>query len=87
MAAYLAGVTQAPLTSAIISMELTANQAMIIPILAVCLIARASSALFCHTPVYRAFAQRLVAEYEDIRDQGQGTGDPQTTLARGREKA
>ncbi|HET9836314.1 MAG TPA: chloride channel protein [Rhodanobacteraceae bacterium] len=64
MAAYLAGVTQAPLTSAIISMELTANQAMIIPILAVCLIARASSALFCPTPVYRAFAQRLVAEHE-----------------------
>ncbi len=64
MAAYLAGVTQAPLTSAIISMELTDNQAMVIPILAVCLIARASSALFCHTPVYRAFAQRLVEEYE-----------------------
>ena len=62
MAAYLAGVTQAPLTSAIISMELTANQAMIIPILAVCLLARASSALFCHTPVYRAFAQRLVEQ-------------------------
>ncbi len=64
MAGYLAGVTQAPLTAAIISMELTANQAMVIPILAVCLIARGSSALFCHTPVYRAFAQRLVAEYE-----------------------
>ena len=62
MAAYLAGVTQAPLTSAIISMELTANQAMIIPILTVCLLARASSALFCHTPVYRAFAQRLVEQ-------------------------
>ena len=69
MAGYLAGVTQAPLTSAIISMELTANQAMIIPILAVCLIARASSALFCPVPVYRAFAQRLVAEHE-------GSGQP-----------
>ena len=64
MAAYLAGVTQAPLTSAIISMELTDNQAMVIPILAVCLIARASSTLFCTTPVYKAFAQRLVAEHE-----------------------
>jgi H+/Cl- antiporter ClcA len=74
MAAYLAGVTQAPLTSAIISMELTDNQAMIIPILAVCLIARASSALFCHTPVYRAFAQRLVAEYESRRDSKLGPG-------------
>lgn len=65
MAAYLAGVTQSPLTSAIISMELTNNQAMVIPILAVCLIARASSALFCHTPVYRAFAQKLMAEYAE----------------------
>jgi H+/Cl- antiporter ClcA len=64
MAGYLAGVTQAPLTSAIISMELTDNQAMIIPILAVCLIARGSSALFCPVPVYRAFAQRLIAGYE-----------------------
>ncbi|HJU08576.1 MAG TPA: chloride channel protein [Rhodanobacteraceae bacterium] len=64
MAGYLAGVTQAPLTSAIISMELTDNQAMIIPILAVCLIARGSSALFCPVPVYRAFAQRLVEEHE-----------------------
>ncbi len=64
MAGYLAGVTQAPLTSAIISMELTDNQAMIIPILAVCLIARGTSALFCPVPVYRAFAQRLVAEHE-----------------------
>jgi H+/Cl- antiporter ClcA len=87
MAAYLAGVTQAPLTSAIISMELTANQAMIIPILAVCLIARASSALFCPTHVYRAFAQRLVAEYEENRDPGPRARDPEATLAQGREKA
>jgi H+/Cl- antiporter ClcA len=64
MAGYLAGVTQAPLTSAIISMELTNNQSMVIPILAVCLLARAASSLVCRTPVYKAFAQRLVAEFE-----------------------
>jgi len=87
MAAYLAGVTQAPLTSAIISMELTANQAMIIPILAVCLIARGSSALFCPTPVYRAFAQRLIAEHEEGRDQAAATRNPNATPARGQEKA
>jgi H+/Cl- antiporter ClcA len=64
MAAYLAGVTQAPLTSAIICMELTDNQTMVIPILAVCLIARASSSIFCPVPVYKAFALRLVEDYE-----------------------
>ncbi len=63
MAGYLAGVTQSPLTSAVICMEMTANQAMVIPILAVCLIARAASALFCKDPVYHAFATQLEAEY------------------------
>lgn len=67
MAGYLAGVTQSPLTSTIICMEMTANQAMVIPILAVCLIARATSALFCKKPVYHAFADRLEAEYEASR--------------------
>ena len=67
MAGYLAGVTQAPLTSAIISMELTDNQAMVIPILAVCLLARAASSLLCRTPVYKALAQRLVDEFERER--------------------
>ncbi|HEY0178347.1 MAG TPA: chloride channel protein, partial [Dokdonella sp.] len=53
--------TQAPLTSAVISLELTANHTLIIPIMAACLIARALSTLACPTPVYRAFANRLVA--------------------------
>ncbi|MGH8162740.1 MAG: chloride channel protein [Rhodanobacteraceae bacterium] len=64
MAAFLAGVTQAPITSAIISLEMTAIQNMVIPILAVCLLARGISSLICHTPVYRAFADRLTAEFE-----------------------
>lgn len=63
MAAYLSGVTQSPLTAAVISMELTSNQAMVIPILATCLLARASSGLVCRTPVYRAFANRVVEQY------------------------
>ncbi|HXS72525.1 MAG TPA: chloride channel protein [Rhodanobacteraceae bacterium] len=87
MAAYLAGVTQSPLTSAIISMELTNNQAMIIPILAVCLIARGSSALFCHTPVYRAFAQRLVLEYEDQRLAGRAPDDSEPRPRPGLERS
>jgi H+/Cl- antiporter ClcA len=64
MSAYLAGVTQAPLTSAVISMELTDNHDFVLPIMAVCLLGRTFSSLVCKTPIYRAFALRLVQERE-----------------------
>ncbi|MEP6940445.1 MAG: chloride channel protein [Rudaea sp.] len=64
MGAFLAGVTQAPLTAAVISLELTADHGMVIPIMAVCLLARAMSALISPVPVYRAFAARLIDEFE-----------------------
>jgi H+/Cl- antiporter ClcA len=64
MSAYLAGVTGAPLTSAVIAMELTNNQDMVIPIMASCLLARAAASLFCPTPVYRDFAERMVQDFE-----------------------
>ena len=65
MCAYLAGVTQAPLTSAVISMEMTDNSGMMLPILATVLLARGASALVCHMPVYRALAQMLLADIPD----------------------
>ncbi|SEK65600.1 H+/Cl-antiporter ClcA [Pseudoxanthomonas sp. GM95] len=61
MCAYLTGVTQAPLTSAVISLELTDNSDMMLPILATVLLARAASALVCRKPVYKALADRLLA--------------------------
>jgi H+/Cl- antiporter ClcA len=64
MSAYLSGVTGAPLTSAVIAMELTDNQAMVIPIMAACLLARAAASIFSPTPVYKDFAERLVREFE-----------------------
>jgi H+/Cl- antiporter ClcA len=64
MSAYLAGVTGSPLTSAVIAMELTANQGMVIPIMAACLLARAAASLFCPTPVYRDFAERMVRDFD-----------------------
>jgi H+/Cl- antiporter ClcA len=70
MAGYLSGVTQAPLTSAIISMELTDNREMVIPILAVCLLARAASSLVVRTPVYKVLANRLVDEFEQTESDG-----------------
>lgn len=61
MCGYLAGVTQAPLTSAIIAMEMTDNNTLLLPILATVLVARGASALLCHTPIYKALAEQLVA--------------------------
>ncbi len=68
MAAFLAGVTQTPITAAVISLELTANHNMVVPLLAVCLLARGISSLACRTPVYRAFAERAIAGYERASD-------------------
>ena len=64
MSAYLSGVTGAPLTSAVIAMELSDNQNMAIPIMAACLLARAAASLFCPTPVYKDFAERMVQDFE-----------------------
>ena len=64
MSAYLSGVTGAPLTSAVIAMELTDNQAMVIPIMAACLLARAAASIFSPTPVYKDFAERMVRDFE-----------------------
>jgi H+/Cl- antiporter ClcA len=64
MSAYLAGVTGAPLTSAVIAMELTNNQDMVIPIMAVCLLARAAASIFCPVPVYKDFAERMIRDFE-----------------------
>lgn len=88
MAAYLSGVTQAPLTSAVISMELTANQQMALPIMAACLLARAVSTLVCRKPVYHALADKLVEGFQhevalrEARErvaeaQAEGRDDPQ----------
>lgn len=67
MAAFLAGVTQTPLTAAVISLELTANHSMVIPLLAVTLLARGLSSLVCHVPVYRAFADRIIVEHRQSK--------------------
>ena len=66
MCGYLTGVTQAPLTSAVISMELTDNSDMLLPILATVLLARGASVLVCHTPVYKALALRLLDEAGEV---------------------
>ncbi len=79
MGAFLSGVTQSPLTSAVISLELTANQSMAIPIMAACLFARAVSSLVAPVPVYRAFALRLIAEQEARSATGKSATPPQNS--------
>jgi H+/Cl- antiporter ClcA len=69
MSAYLAGVTGAPLTSAVIAMELTNNREMVIPIMAVCLLARAASSVLSPTPVYKDFAERLMRDFEQQQEE------------------
>lgn len=74
MAGFLAGVTQTPITAAVISLELTSNDSMVIPIMAVCLLARAMSTVVCHKPVYRAIADRLIEQFERQRPGPVGPG-------------
>ncbi|MBA0447631.1 chloride channel protein [Stenotrophomonas maltophilia] len=61
MCAYLTGVTQAPLTSAVVSLELTDSGDLLLPILATVLIARGVSGLVCRVPIYRGLAELLMA--------------------------
>lgn len=59
MCGYLAGVTQAPLTSFVIVMEMTAQHAMLLPLMVTAAIATAVSKLLS-PPLYRTLAQRYL---------------------------
>ncbi|MDR3471253.1 MAG: chloride channel protein [Devosia sp.] len=60
MVAYLSGVVQAPLTSAVIVSEMTADHALIFPIMVCALGATATSKLVCREGIYHALAKRLI---------------------------
>ena len=59
MAAYLAGVVQAPLTSVIIVSEMTADHALIFPIMISALLAAAVSKTICPEGIYHALSERF----------------------------
>jgi H+/Cl- antiporter ClcA len=59
MCGYLAGVTQAPLTSFVIVMEMTTQHATVLPLMITAAIATAISKLLS-PPLYRTIAQRYV---------------------------
>lgn len=60
MVAYFSGVTQAPLTTFIIVMEMTDNHDLVLPLMATALIANGVSRIVCHEPLYKAMAERFL---------------------------
>jgi H+/Cl- antiporter ClcA len=60
MVGYFSGVVQAPITAAVIVMEMTDNQGMIVPLLATSFLAFAVSRLVCRRPLYSALARRIL---------------------------
>ncbi|HEY4043169.1 MAG TPA: chloride channel protein [Rhodopila sp.] len=60
MTAYFSGVVQAPITAAVIVMEMTANQSLTIPLMATSFLSFAVSRLVCRRPLYGALARRFL---------------------------
>jgi H+/Cl- antiporter ClcA len=56
MAAYFAGVVQAPITAFVIVMEMTDNHDMVVPLMLATLLATAVSRMICSRPLYKALA-------------------------------
>jgi H+/Cl- antiporter ClcA len=56
MVGYFTGVVQTPITAFVIVMEMTDSSAMLMPLIATALIAKAVSHLVCPTPIYQALA-------------------------------
>jgi H+/Cl- antiporter ClcA len=56
MAAYFAGVVQAPLTALVIVLEMTGDRGLTLPLMATVFLARGTSALVCPEPLYRSLA-------------------------------
>lgn len=75
MVAYFTGVVQTPITAAVIVMEMTANQKMVLPILATAFLAFAISKLICRTSVYWALAEDLLVKYEERKQSGEQTDE------------
>lgn len=60
MVAYFAGVVQAPITAAVIVMEMTSNHALAVPLMATSLLAFLVSRLVCRRPLYGTMALRFL---------------------------
>jgi len=56
MVGYFAGVVQTPITAFVIVMEMTDNQALLLPLMATSFLAYVTSRLICPEPIYRELA-------------------------------
>lgn len=63
MAAYLSGVTREPITSFIIMMEMTDSRQMLLPLMAVTVVASGVSKLICKVPLYQALAEKFAESH------------------------
>jgi H+/Cl- antiporter ClcA len=63
MVAYFSGVVQAPITAAVIVMEMTDNQDMTVPLMAASFLAYGVSRVVCPHPLYGALAERFLKAY------------------------
>lgn len=66
MAAYFAGVVQAPITAFVIVMEMTDNHDMVVPLMLATLLATAVSRMICPRPLYKALADNYLARARPI---------------------
>ena len=60
MVSYLTGVVQAPITSFVITLEMTNDHAMVIPLMAAALIANAVSKMVVSEGLYHALAKSYI---------------------------
>jgi H+/Cl- antiporter ClcA len=78
MVAYFSGVVQAPVTAAVIVLEMTGNnQQMLLPLMATSFVAYAVSQQVCRQPIYRALAKQFVRARDTSTTKAtQGSIDP-----------
>ena len=65
MVAFLAAMTQTPITSFVIVMEMTANHQMLLPLMATAVIAHGISRSVCPVPLYHALAYPTLRRVEE----------------------
>lgn len=75
MAAYFAGVVQAPITAFVIVMEMTDNHDMVVPLMLATLLATAVSRIICPKPLYKALADGYVTRVQPPPRGTEKTGD------------
>jgi H+/Cl- antiporter ClcA len=68
MVAYFSGVVQAPITAAVIVMEMTDNQDMTVPLMAASFLAYGVSRLICPHALYGALAERFLTAMTKTHD-------------------